>query len=209
MSRVLGHSDFSFADLKRENVSVYLVLPPERLSAYARWLRLMISQSLRDLSTDRAKPEKPILYLLDEFAALGYLAPIEQAMGLMAGYGIQLWPILQDIHQLRGTYGKRADTFLSNAGVLQFFGVSDYESAQLVSNLTGQTTVVYETKSKGREFFSNLSEQHTARALFTPDEVRTLPPEQQLLFISGKPPILAKKLRYFEDKEFQGLFDPV
>lgn len=91
--------------------------------------------------------------------------------------------------------------------MLQFFGVSDYESAQLVSNLTGQTTVVYETKSTGRDFFSNHSEQHAARALFTPDEVRTLPPEQQLLFISGKPPILAKKLRYYEDKEFQVLFD--
>jgi hypothetical protein len=38
-------------------------------------------------------------------------------MGLMAGYGVQLWPILQDIHQLRATYGQRAGTFLSNAGV--------------------------------------------------------------------------------------------
>jgi type IV secretory pathway TraG/TraD family ATPase VirD4 len=25
-------------------------------------------------------------------------------MGLMAGYGVQLWPILQDIHQLRDIY---------------------------------------------------------------------------------------------------------
>jgi type IV secretion system protein VirD4 len=39
-------------------------------------------------------------------------------MGLMAGYRVQLWPILQDIHQLRATYGQRASTFLSKAGVL-------------------------------------------------------------------------------------------
>lgn len=150
------------------------------------------------------------MYLLDEFAALGHLAPIEQAMGLMAGYGIQLWPILQDIHQLRGIYGKKADTFLSNAGVLQFFGVSDHESAQLVSNLTGQTTVVYSTESSSAgKFGSNQSEQHTGRPLFTPDEVRTLPLEQQLLFVRGKHPILAKKLRYYADPEFQGFFDPV
>ena len=79
----------------------------------------------------------PVLYLLDEFAALGRLAPGEQAMGLMAGYGVQLWPILQDIHQLRATYGQRAGTFLSNAGVLQVFGVNDHDSARLVSDLLG------------------------------------------------------------------------
>ena len=42
-----------------------------------------------------ARPERPVLFLLDEFAALGHLAPVERAMGLMAGYGVQLWPILQ------------------------------------------------------------------------------------------------------------------
>ena len=46
-------------------------------------------------------PAKPVLYLLDKFAALGHLAAIEPAMGLMADYGVQLRPILQDIHQLR------------------------------------------------------------------------------------------------------------
>ncbi|SMP82292.1 Type IV secretory system Conjugative DNA transfer [Novosphingobium panipatense] len=44
-----------------------------------------------------ARPERPVLFLLDEFAALGRLEPVERAMGLMAGYGLQLWPILQDI----------------------------------------------------------------------------------------------------------------
>jgi type IV secretion system protein VirD4 len=35
-----------------------------------------------------------VLFLLDKFAALRRLEPVERAMGLMAGYGIQLWPIL-------------------------------------------------------------------------------------------------------------------
>ena len=95
-----------------------------------------------------AKPPAPVLYLLDEFAALGHLAPVERAMGLMAGYGVQLWPILQDIHQLRATYGQRAGTFLSNAGVLQVFGVNDHDSARLVSDLLGQETVVFQTTSR-------------------------------------------------------------
>ena len=59
----------------------------------------------------------PALLSLDEFAALGRLEAVERAMGLMAGYGLQLWPILQDMSQLRDLYGARASTFIANAGV--------------------------------------------------------------------------------------------
>ncbi|SSC70160.1 unnamed protein product [Ciceribacter sp. T2.26MG-112.2] len=133
MMRVLDESYFSFADLKRHNATVFLVLPPDRLSTYSRWLRLLITQSLADIAREPAATGRPVLYLLDEFAVLGHLAQVESAMGLMAGYGVQLWPILQDIHQLRATYGRRAGTFLSNAGVLQVFGVNDLETAELIS----------------------------------------------------------------------------
>lgn len=145
MTSVLDRSGFRFADLKTEIATVFLVLPPDRLETYARWLRLMITQSLLEMARSTAKPAEPVLYLLDEFAALGYLAPVERAMGLMAGYGVQLWPILQDVHQLRATYAKRAGSFFSNAAVLQVFGVNDHETAQLVSNLLGQETVVFHT----------------------------------------------------------------
>ncbi len=66
-------------------------------------------------------------------------------MGLMAGYGLQLWPILQDIHQLRSLYGTSAGTFLSNAGVLQAFGVNDFDTADMLSKTMGRETITYET----------------------------------------------------------------
>ena len=154
----------------------------------------------------------PVLYLLDEFAALGHLAPVERAMGLMAGYSVQLWPILQDVHQLRATYGQRAGTFLSNAGVLQVFGVNDHESARLVSDLLGQETAVF--KTMGQALDSDKSgisygEHHSGRPLLTPDEVRTLPQHVEILFLAGQRPILAGKLAYYADPEFRGLFDPI
>lgn len=210
MAAVLARSDFRFADLKHRNISVFLVLPPDRLATYSRWLRLLISQSLTDMARDQAKPVTPVLYLLDEFAALGHLAPVERAMGLMAGYGVQLWPILQDVHQLRATYGKRAGTFLSNAGVLQVFGVNDHDSAQFVSNLLGQETVVFQTMSRALDSQrSGLShaQHHTARALLTPDEVRNLQPHLELLFLSSQRPVVANKLAYYADAEFRGLYD--
>lgn len=211
MTTVLNRSDFRFADLKHGNVTVFLVLPPDRLSTYSRWLRLLVSQSLLDMARDPVKPPVPVLYLLDEFAALGHLAPVERAMGLMAGYGVQLWPILQDVHQLRATYGQRAGTFLSNAGVLQVFGVNDHDSARLVSDLLGQETVVFQTMARALDSEKSgisYSQQHTARPLLTPDEVRNLPAQGQLLFLAGQRPIVAGKLTYYVDPEFKGAFDP-
>ncbi len=212
MTAVLNRSDFRFADLKRSNMTVFLVLPPDRLSTYSRWLRLLVSQSLLEMARDPAKPATPVLYLLDEFASLGHLAPVERAMGLMAGYGVQLWPILQDIHQLRATYGHRAGTFLSNAGVLQVFGVNDYDSARLISDLLGQETVVFQTMARALDSDKtgiSYSQQHTGRPLLTPDEVRNLPAKGQLLFLAGQRPVFAEKLAYFADPEFREMFDPI
>jgi type IV secretion system protein VirD4 len=210
MTAVLGRSDFRFADLKARTATVFLVLPPDRLSTYSRWLRLLVTQSLTDMARAASSSPAPVLYLLDEFAALGYLAPVERAMGLMAGYGIQLWPILQDVHQLRATYGTRAGTFLSNAGVLQVFGVNDHESARLVSDLLGQGTAVFKTMGQALDSEKSgisYGEHHSGRPLLTPDEVRNLPQNAELLFLAGQRPIVAGKLAYYADPEFRGLFD--
>jgi type IV secretion system protein VirD4 len=131
-------------------------------------------------------------------------------MGLMAGYGVQVWPILQDVHQLRATYGTRAGTFLSNAGVLQVFGVNDHESARLVSDLLGQETAVFKTMGQALDSEKSgisYGEHHSGRPLLTPDEVRSLPQNVELLFLAGQRPIVAGKLAYYADPEFRGLFD--
>ena len=141
-------------------------------------------------------------------------------MGLMAGYGLQLWPILQDLHQLKSTYGERAGTFLANAGVTQVFNVNDVDTAAWVSRALGDTMLLYETSSIGTSSKSmdwsgdatttseTTSTHLMRRPLLTPDEVRRLRPEASLVFLSGEAPILARKLTYYGDPEFRGLFDP-
>ena len=158
-----------------------------------------------------------MLFLLDEFAALGRLEPVERAMGLMAGYGLQLWPILQDMHQLRALYGERAGTFLSNAGVIQTFGVNDHATADMLSRTIGDTTLEYATlsTSRGTGWGENragpsesVSTHVTARRLVTPDEIMRMPADTLLLLRQGERPLWAGKVRYYAEREFAGLFDP-
>lgn len=216
MTAVMGRSDFSFADLKTGVATVYLVLPPDRLGVYGRWLRLLVSQAVTDMARSPAKPPSPVLFLLDEFAALGRLEPVERAFGLMAGYGMQLWPILQDLHQLRSAYGERHGTFLSNAGLVQIFNVADVDTASWVSRSIGNVTESYETTSEsitdspGHLFSTrgtSTSHNVAKRELLTPDEVMRLDAGTKILLRQGRRPALARKVRYYEDREFAGLYD--
>ena len=91
------------------------------------------------------------------------------------------------------------------------FGVNDQDSAELVSDLAGQESVVFETMSRAidpAEIGLSDGQQHVGRVLLTPDEVITLRPDRELLFIAGQRPIIAVKLRYYADREFAGRFDP-
>lgn len=207
-----ARSDFQFSALRHDLTSIFLVLPPNRLDAYSRWLRLLVAQALQDIARDAEaahagaqRLKQPALFLLDEFAALGRLEAVERAMGLMAGYGLQLWPILQDMSQLKDLYGARANTFVANAGVLQTFGVNDFETAKWLSQMIGRETTGYQTESHKPGDAPSTSYNVTARDLMTPDEIMQLPLHVQLLRVQGKPVMIARKLRYFADKEFDGL----
>lgn len=213
MAAVLERSDFRFEDLKDHVCTVFLVLPPDRLGTHSRWLRLLVAQAIGAIARSTTRPEKPVLLLLDEFPALGRLEPLAQAFGLMAGYGLQLWPILQDLHQLKSVYGERAGTFLSNAGLIQIFNVGDVETAGWVSRSIGATTVAYQTAgssvSRGSPFSfqtttSTSTNSHlTRRDLLTPDEVMRLDPSLEILLRQGCAPVAARKVRYYADPEFQ------
>ena len=208
----MERSDFHFEDLKASSATVFLVLPPNRLDANARWLRLMVAQGLQALARAPSRPSGPVLFLLDEFAALGRLEALERAFGLMAGYGIQLWPILQDLHQLKATYGRSAGTFLSNAGLIQVFNVSDLETARWVSSSVGQRTISYQTTGSGSsqgpmqvlKTTSTSTSSHLAkRDVLTPDEVMRLGPDLAILLRQGREPALVRKIRYFSDLAFR------
>lgn len=136
-------SDFSFEELKIGKLSIYLILPADRLNTFNRWLRMLIQQAITvNARNIDVKPKAPILFMLDEMATLGRLPSVEQAFGLMAGFGMQLWGIVQDLSQLAKIYGDNGwQTFISNSGVIQYFGSRDKMTAEYFSKLCGVTTI--------------------------------------------------------------------
>ena len=64
---------------------------------------------------------------------------IEASAGLMAGYGVKLWTVLQDLSQLKAHYPKSWETFLGNAGIIEAFGNTDMTTLEYLSKRMGQS----------------------------------------------------------------------
>jgi type IV secretion system protein VirD4 len=133
----LSASDFSFADLKKRVITVYVVLPMDYLDVCGKYFRLIVASALSELLAGRKGV--PVLMLMDEFFQLGSLKAIQNAMSMAAGFGVQLWPVLQDLSQLVELYPRTWETFLSNAGVRMFFGPRDEKTSHYLSGQCGQT----------------------------------------------------------------------
>jgi len=200
----MSSSDFRFGDMKREKLSIYVILPADRLSTFDRWLRLIISIAIIENARNiDIEPEKPVLFMLDEMAALGRLKPVETAFGLMAGFGMQLWGIVQDLSQLERIYGKGWETFVGNSGVLQYFGSRDKMTAEYFSALCGTQTTKTISGQVKRALWGTTEEPgsygETGRPLFMPDELMVMKGDQQLLLVETNYPIVAKRVPWFDD----------
>ena len=203
----LERSDFTMADLKTKAKTIYIVLPPNKLATNSRFLRGFIGLALAAITGSNIRPRLPVVFMLDEFAQLGRMAAVEDAIPLVRGYGAAFWIFVQDLSQIKAVYPKW-QTFLANAAQ-QYFGVADYDTARYVSEMLGQTTVEFQTRSTSNQDFkfghgsTSTSQQFTGRALLTPDEV--MKNRGAMVFIAGERPYGLQPLNYLSDPEYAGL----
>lgn len=148
MRQALAASDFDLMTLKQKKATLYLVIPPDYLKEHARFLRLFITLALRAAGRG-VRAEHPMLFIMDEFATLGPLKVVEEAAGLLAGGGVRLWPIIQNLTQLR-PYGDNWEVFLANAGQIQVFAVNDQTTARYFSERMGHHMAWRKMNTGGR-----------------------------------------------------------
>lgn len=213
MRDVLSRSDFKMADLKTgPGCSVYLCLPAMRIETHYRWLRLLVTMALLAMERTPGKPPCPAWFVLDEFASLGYMASLEKAAGLIAGYGVRLHPILQDLTQLKSLYGERWESFLGNSGVLQCFGNTDLFTCEHISSRLGQTEIIVGSMTENLDprGQASKSEQFSRQTvpLLRPEEVGFYfgrDKKTQIVFSPDNLPIALNRVDYF-DPDYKKVF---
>jgi type IV secretion system protein VirD4 len=211
VARVTRRCDWRIVDLIAGDrpATLYLVVPPSDISRTKPLVRLLLNQIGRRLTEELHANNRRhrVLLMLDEFPALGRLDFFESALAFMAGYDLKGFLIAHSLNQIEKAYGPN-NSILDNCHVRVCFATNDERTAKRVSDALGVATELRAMKNYAGHRLSPwlghlmISRQETARHLLTAGEVMQLPPSDELVLMSGFPPIRAKKARYFQDRCF-------
>ncbi len=222
-------SDFTINDLVNHDcpVSLYLVVPPSDKIRLRPLIRLVFTMTVNRLTekmvfegVEQKRNKHRLLLLIDEFPSLNRMEVFADALSYMAGYGLKAYLITQDLRQVVDAYGNN-ESIVSNCHVRIAFAPNQFETAELLSKMTGTATVPKASFNYSGSRFSpvmghvNASVDHIERPLMTSDEVlrlkppqkegggrgseRIVAPGQMLIFVSGHRPILGTQMLYFLD----------
>lgn len=206
IANVLSGDDVRMEWLKDSPTTLYVIMPERHMAAYSGFFRLLIVRALSAL-TARTTGVRTLM-VLDEFttASGGRLPAIENAFGLAAGYGVQLWLIVQNLSQLSKIYGETGvENFMSGAEVMQWFGTNDMYTAKKLSDQLGR---------RGRRTKDRIE---LGSPLLTPQQVMALSDGEQIITLAGVGGTKAMRAPYYgfparrvwrEDwPDFSGLYD--
>ena len=200
-------TDFDVLELRRRKMSVYVVIPPQKLDEASKLLNIFFSSAIggnlrQDKTTDPTIKHQ-VLMLMDEFTSMGRLDVWAKNISVSASYGVRSVAIVQSHSQLRAVYGAdEAQTFSTNHAAHIVFTPREQEDAEAYSRTLGDCTVRrrHRTVSGGHASYSYTEER---RPLMLPQEIKELPKDDELIFLEGCKPIRAKKKWYFKDRQLK------
>ena len=187
-----------------------------RLPTHSRWLRLMILLAITVMERTPVKAKPPVLFVLDEFPILGHMDAIEKAAGLMAGFDVKLWVIVQNVGQLKQHYKDAWETFFANCGVVTALAVTDSETLKILSDKLGRTGIVERVRSGASDSAfhqgaSPLQDRRRDVPLLAGHELRLAfgrKKNRVLIFNAEDNPAVAERFIYYEDPMFEGFYVP-
>ncbi|MEQ1818456.1 MAG: type IV secretory system conjugative DNA transfer family protein [Terricaulis sp.] len=216
-----SQSDFRIGDLMcaERPVTLYLQPPPSDAPRLMPLMRLLIAQVARTLMEDQIKDghgrdkRHRLLLMLDEFPQLGRLDFFEKMMGAMAGYGLKAFLVCQSLNHVIKAYG-RDNVILDNCHCVTSFAAADPETAKHIADMAGEVWEMrpQESEHRPRSILGPrkgaITYREERRPLILPGDVRGLPQDEQLIFVSGCKPIRAKKLRFDRERIFVNRLRP-
>jgi type IV secretion system protein VirD4 len=204
--------DFDLRDIRRKKITVYIVIPPNKLADASLLVNLFFSVAI-DQNTKVLPENDPslkylALLLLDEFPALGRVDKYVKSIGYIAGYGLRALTIAQSISQLkdRDLYGDEGSrTLVTNHMIQIMYAPREQQDATEYSEILGYSTESGISKGTSRGPGSltrseNVSDQK--RALMLPQELREMGEGKVIVLSDNCKPIDAEKIQYFSDPAF-------
>ena len=181
MAATLSNSTFDLKDLIRgEPLSIYLVLPPDKLRSHKALLKMWVGTLLKAITSRTVIPTPPHPRPARRVRPASRDFPTSETLiTLCAGFGVQCWTFWQDMAQLKTCYPTSWETILNNCAVVQTFGIHNRRMA-----------------TQWGDYLEH-----------GPDTLANLPPEREVVHVHGQGEFCCRRPDYLSDPLFAGLFD--
>lgn len=192
--------------LKREDITVYLMVPTGRAKVASPWLNLVMGSI--GLAIGKPGLARPVFMLMDEAPALGYLPDLRNHLRETREAGLRAWIFSQTRAALANPdlYGENgfAD-IMALCETRSFFSVGDRTLATEISAMLGEKTAVNRSSRDGS---SGDNYSTVGVPLMRPEEIMRMKKGRQLIIRSGMRPITARLVPYWTRSSWSALVDP-
>jgi len=119
-------------------IDIYIQPPEHSIEEYGSLLALMTNQFLRYFRQRKENSEVPILFMIDEFANIGKIPIINQAMATLRSKNITICLMVQGIRQIDNLYGSNErSAIVDNCSYVALLRANDTESQKYFSEMIG------------------------------------------------------------------------
>ena len=198
-------SPYSF----KEGKSVFLAIPEYMLESYKAIMRLCTVQTLKELERRSEEETTPMLLIIDEFARLGRMEGIFNALATLRSKKVMVMLAFQSLAQCEVIYSKaESRVLMENCRIKAICECSDDESSKTISGWCGKYRDKKETLNGGKN--QHKSYTYEDKPIVEPADLITLvKKEEEILVVSGIGYLRPKKCYYFKDEKLKALADKV
>lgn len=175
---------------------------------YTQLMDILVNQAD---SLPNSRFEKPVQFILDEFANTGKIPNFEKLIATIRSRNISAIPILQSKGQLEGMYQKKSEILVDNCDSYLFLGSKGKSTLKDLSEELGKTSIEFETQNvsfdKGNKKSYSRNKSKASRELMTSDELARLDNNYCIYQLRGVAPFIDLKYPLENHKNYHLLSD--
>ena len=137
----------------------------------------------------------PVHFMMDEFANVALPENFEKVLATCRGREISINIIIQNMAQIKAMFKDSWENLTGNCDTYIYLGGNESTSHEYISKSLGKETVDVKTRgvTHGRNGSSSNNFQSVGRELLTPDEVRMIDNNYEVVIIRGERAVMDKK----------------
>jgi type IV secretion system protein VirD4 len=191
LAKACASHDFDLTRAKREKLTIYVMLPANRIDVAAPWVSMLIAMMTETIAAARG----PIrtTFFVDEFANLPRVPSILRSLRLYRGLGVSYWFFSQGRHALTSQWSReQVKDIEDQVGIITMKSVWEPDLLKDIELWSGTQTILQGGVSYAggvvQTANANLSE--TKRPVLQAGDVIGLGPNRQVIRVASMPYLL-------------------